>query len=300
MKNFKRILAIVLVVMMVVPMMATGLTVSAATAESVEGQFQNGVTFAGGNWKAYSYNDWSAHMGEALAAFDHLAKYTVDAEGQIVLYNSIQNNFNSFQAYGWVNQNVMNVLQATNTTAIDGLFVRNGMMSQAPFSGSTVYAESLSYAFSENQLLGTLSTDVYTKEEGFAVEGGMVTDGLVISMYNNDNDIMSNGSVFNVITAYVMDGGKIVSSQSFETESFGKDFGLCTGHAHNTYFSFVDGVVTFHVEDNYSANGAYFNQTYAFDQLDTTTLSNMVAEVGFAPLHRLKRPVCYYYTTSAI
>jgi len=26
----------------------------------------------------------------------------------------------------------------------------------------------------------------------------------------------------------------------------------------------------------------------------------MVAEVGFAPLHRLKRPVCYYYTTSAI
>ena len=273
MKNFKRILAIVLVVMMVVPMMATGLTVSAATAEAVEGQFSAGVTFAGGNWKAYSYNDWSKHMGEALAAFDDLAKYTVDAEGQICLYNSIQNNFNSFQAYGWVNQNVMNVLQATNTTAIDGLFVRNGMMSQAPLSGSTVYAESLSYAFSENQLLGTLSTDVYTKEEGFAVEGGMVTDGLVISMYNNDNDIISNGSVFNVITAYVMDGGKIVSSQSFETEDFGKDFGLCTGHAHNTYFSFVDGVVTYHVEDNYSANGAYFNQTYTFDALDTTSLS---------------------------
>ena len=269
MKNFKRILAIVLVVMMVVPMMTTGL--SAATAETLQGQYSAGVTFAGGNWKAYSYNDWSKHMGEALAAFDDLANVNVDAEGQIVLSNQIQYGFNSYQQYGWVNQNVMNVLQSTNTTAIDGLFFRNGMMAQA--SGSTVFAESLSYAFSENQLLGTLSTDVYTKEEGFAVEGGMVTDGLVISMYNNDNDIMSNGSVFNVITAYVMDGGKIVSSQSFETEAFGKDFGLCTGHAHNTYISFVDGVVTFHVEDNYSANGAYFNQTYTFDELDTATIS---------------------------
>ncbi|MBR5515327.1 MAG: hypothetical protein IKU52_03905 [Clostridia bacterium] len=271
MKNFKRILAIVLVVMMVVPMMTTGL--SAATAETLQGQYSAGVTFAGGNWKAYSYNDWSKHMGEGLAAFDDLANVTVDAEGQIVLSNQIQYAFNSYQAYGWVNQNVMNVLQATNTTAIDGLFVRNGMMSQAPFSGSTVYAESLSYAFSENQLLGTLSTDVYTKAEGFAVENGMMTDGLVISMYNTDNDIMSNGSVFNVITAYVLDGGKIVSSQSFDTDNQGKDFGLVAGHAHNTYFSFVDGVVTYHVEDNYSANGAYFNQTYTFDQLDTTTLS---------------------------
>ena len=271
MKNFKRILAIVLVVMMVVPMMTTGLTVSAATAEAMQGQYSAGVTFAGGNWKAYSYNDWSKHMGEALAAFDDLANVSVDAEGQIVLSNQIQYGFNSYQTYGWVNQNVMNVLQATNTTAIDGLFVRNGMMAQA--QGSTVFSESLSYAFSENQLLGTLSTDVYTKEEGFAVEGGMVTDGLVISMYNNDNDIMSNGSVFNVITAYVMDGGKIVSSQSFDTEDFGKDFGLCTGHAHNTFFSFVDGVVTYHVEDNYSANGAYFNQTYTFDELDTSSLS---------------------------
>ncbi len=273
MKTFKRILAIVLVVMMVVPMMTTGLTVSAATAETLEGQFSAGVTFAGGNWKAYSYNDWSAHMGEALAAFDDLAKYTVDAEGQICLYNSVQNNFNSYQGYGWVNQNVINVLQSTNTTAIDGFFFRNGMMSQAPLNGSTVYSESLSYAFSENQLLGTLSPDVYTKAEGFAVEDGMVTDGLVISMHNTDNDITSNGSVFNVITAYVMDGGKIISSQSFETESFGKDFGLCVGHAHNTYISFVDGILTFHVEDNYSADGTYFNQTYTFDELETSTIS---------------------------
>ncbi|MBQ3183335.1 MAG: hypothetical protein IJB57_06675, partial [Clostridia bacterium] len=271
MKNFKRILAIVLVVMMVVPMMATGL--SAATAAELEGQFQDGVTFAGGNWKAYSYNDWSAHMGAALAAFDNLAKYTVDAEGQICLYNSIQNNFNSYQQYGWVNQNVMNVLQSTNTTAIDGLYFRNGMMSQAPYNGSTVHAESVSYAFSENQLLGSLSTDVYTKTEGFAVEGGMVTDGLVISMYNTDNDITSDKSVFNVITAYVIENGQIVSTQSFETDNQGKDYGLSSAHAHNTFISIADGVLVFHVEDNYSANGAYFNQTYTFDELDTSSLS---------------------------
>lgn len=270
MKNFKRILAIVLVVMMVVPMMATGL--SAATAESLNGQFPNGVTFAGGNWKAYSYNDWSDHMGESLAAFDDLATYNVDAEGQITLYNHIQQAFNS-HAIGWVNLNPINVLQSTNTTAIDGLYFRNGMPSQAG-NAAGMFTEEVSYAFSENQLLGSLSPDVFTKENGFAVEGGMVTDGLVINMVNTDNDITSNGAVFNTITAYVMDGGKIVSEQSFETAIQGdQTFGLCVAHAHNTFISFTDGVVTFHVEDNYSANGAYFNQTYTFDQLDTSTLS---------------------------
>ncbi len=266
MKNFKRILAIVLVVMMVVPMMTTGL--SAATAADTAIASNTGVEIAGGNWKAFVYNDW--YDNYAVEGFDNLGMASVSAEGQLVLYAHMQNTAFGLGAYGFTCGNLRNALQSTNTTEIDGLYFRNGMM--ATQGAKVVYGETMSFAFSETQLQGALDKNTYTLDAGFGVEGGMVADGLVITLSGGDAST-SQDAVYTTISAYVFDGGKVVSSQSFETApQNGQDFGLCVGHSMNTFFSLVDGVVTFHVEDMYSADGAYINQTYTFDELDASSL----------------------------
>ncbi len=266
MKNFKRILAIVLVVMMVVPMMTTGL--SAATAANVYVYSNTGTEFAGGNWKAFVTCDFSGAYGPDFAVYDLNGLTTVDSEGQICLYNTIQKDF---AGTPFVTPGARNVLQSTNTTAIDDLFMQVGFI---PSGNNGAYPLNLSYAFSETQLQGALTVNSYTVENGFAVEDdGMVKDGLVINMYRTS--VPANGDAsYETIAAFVMENGKIVSSQSFDIDNQGKDFGLAVGHSHRTFFTFDDaGILTYHVEDTYSADGAYINQTYTFDELDMSTIN---------------------------
>ncbi|MBR6514065.1 MAG: InlB B-repeat-containing protein [Clostridia bacterium] len=263
MKNFKRILAIVLVVMMVVPMMTTGL--SAATAEATYVYSNAGTEVAGGNWKAFVTNNFSGAYGADFALYDYNGLVTVDAEGQMCLYNTIQKDF---AGYGFATPDARNVLQSTNTTAIDDLFMQLGFIA---FDGK--WPQNLSYAFSETQLQGSLTATSYTVADGFAVEdNGMVKDGLVITATTSTVSTDA-AACFETITAYVMDGGKVVSSQTFEIDYQGYAFGLCVGHPMRTFFTFDEaGALTFHVEDTYSADGAYINQTYTFDELDMSTI----------------------------
>ena len=266
MRNFKRILAIVLVVMMVVPMMATGL--SAATAENTYVYSNTGTEVAGGNWKAFVTCDFSGAYGPDFALYDYNGLVTVDSEGQMVLYNTIQKDF---AGTPFVTPAARNVLQSTNTTAIDDLFMQFGFM---PSGNNGAYPVNFSIAFSETQLQGSLTADSYTVENGFAVEdNGMVKDGLVINMYTTSVPANADPS-YEVITAYVMENGKVISSQSFDIDNQGKDFGLTVGHPMRTFFTFDDaGVLTYHVEDTYSADGAYINQTYTFDELDMSSIN---------------------------
>ena len=260
MKNFKRILAIVLVVMMVVPMMTTGLY--AATAADTSIASNTGTEIADGNWKAFVYNDWYANY--AIEGFDNLGVSSVSAEGQLVLYAYMQNTYNGLGAYGFTCYNPRNALQSTNTTEINGLYFRNGMM--ATQGAKVVYGETMSYAFSETQLQGALNENTFTTADGFGVENGMVSDGLVITIAGG-NASANQGDLYSTLTAYVLDGGAVISSQTIDLTA---DNPIYVGYSINNYFSIVDGVLTLTVEDIYGVA----NTAFVFDELELSTIKS--------------------------
>ena len=251
MKNFKRILAIILAVLMIIP--ASVFSSFAATEQTENNNSTAGTLIANGNWKLLNYSNGSQNFGHQ---YDNVGTCETSAEGQMVAYSVASRN--TVYAY-----DARTVLESMNTTAIDGLYFLNSNINSWDGGNKAMKPTVMSYAFTRTQLQGTLNKNTFSATTGFVTDNSMVKDGLVITLLDSD----ANG-YYNTMVANVYVNGAVVSTQSLSCTALYTMYGIAN------FMTIRDGMLTISCRDTF---GSYDQSTtlkvnYTFNNLDISSI----------------------------